>query len=76
MEAHHESGLFVDKRPKDSRHWLHFRSRFQSLKPLREIDDLIQIVHSAGRIFLAKSIASLEDVAEREGHAFVLDQVV
>ena len=53
-----------------------FSSRFQRFKPLREVYDLIQIIHSAGRVFLTEPIASLEDVAERKGHAFVLDQVV
>lgn len=48
----------------------------QSFKSLREIYDFVQVIHAARRVFLPEPIASLKDVAERERHAFVLDQIV
>ena len=63
--AHRENVLFVDKHLGCAL-LATFSSRFQRLKSFSEIDDLIQIVHSTGRVFLSEPIASLEDIAERE----------
>ena len=48
----------------------------QRFKPFREVYALVQVIHAACRVFFSKPIASLKDVSEREGHAFVLDKVV
>jgi hypothetical protein len=49
---------------------------FQLLKSLRKLDGFIEIIHPAGYVSLAEPIAGPEDIAERQGHAFVIDQVV